>query len=267
MRWTWINTCGTCLAAALLATAAAQAQPAAEPGVAPSSGDDRLKLLAEQLAGTATAPAPAAAPAAASHDANVPAKTVSDTVSENERLPLQRGDVPVTRDGQALPTPQWGSGWVLHTVTALGVVILIVFGLRAMLVKLGAAKGISTRAGAVEVLSRTAIAPKNHVLLLRVAGRVLVVGDSTAGLRTLAQIDDPDEVASLLAATTAQSPHSASRGFAGLIGRFNRQFDPGQRALDEGGDETEHTVDRARDGLSSLLARVRATGPQGEGSA
>lgn len=252
MRWTWSPSCGRCLAAALLATWT----------LIPSwtRGEDRLTRLAQQLAESE----PSADRATVSAALADTAKPTSDPVLEKRPLGRAEGPGPST---QPLPSPRWGSGWVLNTVTALGVVILVIFALRTLLVKLGAAKGVSPRSGVVEVLSRTAIAPRNHVLLIRVAGRVLVVGDSVAGLRTLAQIDDPDEVASLLAATTAQAPHSVTRGFATLMGRFNRQYDEGQRLLAEGGDESEHAVDRARDGLSSLLARVRATRSGGEGPA
>ncbi len=112
-----------------------------------------------------------------------------------------------SRDAEPLPSAGSGGGsaggYVLPTLAALGVVLGILYGLKVVAAKLG---GITPArpSASVEVLSRTAIGPKGHVLLLRVGGRVLVVGDSAAGgLRTLDRIDDEDEVAELLRATTA----------------------------------------------------------------
>ena len=120
-------------------------------------------------------------------------------------------------------------------------------------VRPGAAPG----SHAVQVLTRVAVAPRNHILLVRLGGRVLVIADSSHGLRTLANLDDPEEVASLLAAVTASEPNSISRGFASLLQRFNSSYRQNQH-VDEGADTTEHQVDRARDQVSSVLSRVRA---------
>jgi len=54
--------------------------------------------------------------------------------------------------------------------------------------------------GIVEVLSRTTVAPRSHVVLMRVGTRILVVSDSPAGMRTLASVEDAEEVAELLGA-------------------------------------------------------------------
>ena len=110
----------------------------------------------------------------------------------------------------------------------------------------------------LEVLSRVSIAPRNHVLLMRLGSRILVVGDSPAGLRTLADIADPEEVAGLLAAVVAAKPNSISAGFSQMIGRFQGAYHDDARVADEGNDTAELHVDRARDRLSSLLSRVRS---------
>lgn len=49
-----------------------------------------------------------------------------------------------------------------------------------------------------EVLGRTAIGPRQNVILLRVGRRVLVVAQADGTLSTLADIDGPEEVAALL---------------------------------------------------------------------
>src|SRR5690606_12807455 len=137
----------------------------------------------------------------------------------------------------------------LGTLGALGFVLAVILVARWAWIRFGGGV-ISRSTPAVEVLSRTSVAPRNHVLLLRVGGRILVVGDSAGGLRTLTQIDEPDEVASLLEAVTAAKATSVSQGFAQLLSSKGGEF-----AIDA--DDPEHRVDRARDSLSGLLSRVR----------
>ena len=169
----------------------------------------------------------------------------------------------------ATPLPQIipFSGW-LNTLTALGVVIGLIYLLRAVLTRTGRG-GISPNGSAlVEVLARVGVTPRNHILMLRTGQRILVLSESSAGLQTLANLDDPQEVASLLAAVTANKPNSISAGFSHLLGRFNRQYDvalddaeasTGTGASDGGSSGGGYGIDHARDQLSRVLSRIRAT--------
>ncbi len=180
--------------------------------------------------------------------------------SENRALGA-RPDEPV---GTAAGTLDTGQGWVLNTLTALGVVIGLVLVLRVVVTKLGG-RAATAPSRAVEVLSRTSVAPKNHVLLLRVGGRVLVVGDSSAGLRTLSEIDDPEEVASLLQSVEVGRDASMTNGFNKLLARYTGSYSQREMYDEEGMDDGEVRVDRARDSVSSLLGRVRSIAGGGGG--
>ena len=184
------------------------------------------------------------------------------------------------RAAKELPRGESRGGWVLNTLAALGVVIALALALRWAYTKLAGRSVGVTGSRAVETLSRTALAPRNHVLLLRVGRRVLIVNDSAHGMRTLAEVDDPEEVAELLAATASARPDSMSTSFNGLLARFTGghvansdraatidadAYLPDRRH--EGGDDREGDVDRARDQLSRLLSRVRTTGGQAGGGA
>jgi len=152
-----------------------------------------------------------------------------------------------------------GGSWILQTITALGVVIGLILLLRTIWSRLTGQTVAAMHSPVVEVLSRTSIAPRNHVLLVRIGQRILVVGDSPAGLRTLANVDDPEEVASLLTAVSAARPNSISQNFAQLLQRFNGDYES-QTIETEGGDSQEHRVDLARSTVSGLLARIRTVG-------
>lgn len=229
------NAKASVIVAMILAAASARGIAADDVSAPPG---DRLTRLAEQFAGSAPAE-PAAAP-----------------VGDPESLPLASrlapaSDVP---ERASPPRPTWRSGWVLNTATALGAVIVAILALRGVLARWVRGGG-TAGAHAVEVLSRTPIAARQHVTLLRIGGRILICGESPGGLRTLSEITDPDEIATLLRAAAAARPHSITRSFGSLMRRFDRSFDEA-----EGGDDAEHLLDRTRDGLSTLLSRVRTLG-------
>ena len=125
---------------------------------------------------------------------------------------------------------------------------------------------------AVRVLGRTAIAPRQQVILIHVGRRVLVVGDSAGTLSPLANIDDADEVAELIGrvsgATQGNGPESAGR-FGGLFGRAKTDYDlpslpPGEYvddAPDDSDDESppgDPHVAAAQDEIAGILDKMRS---------
>ncbi|MFA9478660.1 FliO/MopB family protein [Phycisphaerales bacterium AB-hyl4] len=192
-----------------------------------------------------------------------------------------------SREDESLGTPstrtsEGGSSGVfsgtgsatLNTLTALGIVIGLILFLRWAWTKLSGQPTVRP-SPVIEVLARTPVAPRNHILIVRIGNRVLIVGDSANGLRTLANVDDPEEIADLLTAVTASRETSVTKGFSQLLGRFHGDYDAPTadadgvgsptdfRFDDEGGDRSEHLVDRARDSVSSLMSRLRVMSGKG----
>jgi flagellar biogenesis protein FliO len=168
---------------------------------------------------------------------------------------------PARPDGEIDSIESTGSPWVLNTITALGLVVGLILLLRAMFNKLSGGRAVSfspSRGKAVEVLSRTAIAPRQHVTILRVGHRVLVVGDGGGQMNTLADIADPDEIAAILKALAAGSNSSITQSFHQMVERFSDKHHQRDAAELEGRDAGEHDTDRARDEVSGLLSRLRA---------
>ncbi len=175
------------------------------------------------------------------------------TPPTGDAMPLGRASA-----GRALDSAERGAGadggtggYLLSTAGALGLVIGLVLAARWVFVKLGG-RPVAGGNSAVELLSRTAVAPKSHVLLLRVGARVLVVGDAAGVLRPLGEIDDPQEVADLLGAVTASRPGSMTQSFGGLMDRFNREHGPDDAAAPQS--------DAASDALSGLKSRLKNMG-------
>ena len=85
----------------------------------------------------------------------------------------------------------------------------------------------------MEVLGRTPVSPKQSVLLLRVAGRVLVVGLGPDSMTSLAQIDDPEEIEKMLLKTLPPPAEGFRARLSGMLAPF-RQTPPGSFGEGEG---------------------------------
>ncbi len=128
---------------------------------------------------------------------------------------------------QAQPkTSQAGASWTDHWIvrgfgaTALlgGVLLLVRWGAR----KAAGAGGVAAQlgaggrapAGVLSVLGRYPVSRGHSLVLLKLDRRVLLLGQSPAGFTTLSELNDPDDVASVLAKT-------ADADGTGLTRRFN----------------------------------------------
>ena len=232
--------------------------------------ESRLSKLAQRLADEKGAPPKGGTPtyidsddADADADAEAqpasPAPGETPLVSNGTRL-FRPGSIAESADGTS-ERPNSAS-WFLKTLTSLGVVIGLALFVRWGYARLGGKVAVGS-SPVVEVLSRTAVAPRSHVMLLRVGGRVLVVSDSSAGMRTLASLEDAEEVADILGAVSATKPNSISRGFGQILNRFSDDHEQMPDDLD-GTDPTESTGGASTSNVSSLLSRVRSMGRQGD---
>lgn len=175
---------------------------------------------------------------------------------------------PGSAGNRSAPAPRPSSGldssWILHTLVALGLVIGLIFLLRAGLSRVHVRGNGRAESPVLEVLSRVRIAPRSQVLLIRLGHRVLVVGESASGLNTLADVEDAEEVATLLRAVAVDRGRAMGSGFKSLLRRFHREYEPGSHLDDGGGDHEEYQLDRTRDQISTLLSRVRHRSREGE---
>ncbi len=179
--------------------------------------------------------------------------------SPREMLPLQASPPPAAASPAAALPPtaaasSLGGSWVLNTVTALGAVVGLIFLVRAGVRKYAMDGGFATAASPVEVLSRVPLPGRAQVLVMRVSNRILLVGQTpSTGLRTLAEISDPQDVTRVLSQVAAGKPSSITRSFGSIVQRLDAFHDDSAH----GRDEDEVKLDRARDRLSNLLTKVR----------
>jgi flagellar protein FliO/FliZ len=156
-----------------------------------------------------------------------------------------------------------------RVVLALGAVIALIFGLRWVAKRVFVIPGSARASRAVQVLSRSPLAPRQQVLLLQVGRRLVVVADSGGTMSTLCQIDDPDEVSSLLAQIMAERGMASPKAFGSVFGRTQNRFDEAMEegdgissALNGAAAPEEPAVDETRSEIRGLMDKVRQMSSQ-----
>ena len=163
---------------------------------------------------------------------------------------------------------------------ALAVVLALIFALWIATRRAFGATGASGSSRAVQLLSRTVLSPKQHLMLVRVGQRLIVVADSGGQMSALSEITDPDEVAALVGQVRDEKLTAAAPTFGGLLGRFRNAADAGQtgdeaeparpaggqgrdvETMDDDGPETRSM----RQEINGLMAKVRLLSHQFKGS-
>jgi flagellar protein FliO/FliZ len=153
-----------------------------------------------------------------------------------------------------------------RVVLSLGIVLALIFACRWASRYFFPSTAVGRSSQVIKILSRSVIAPKQQLLLIQVGRRLVVVGDSGQQMNALAEISDPDEVASLLGQLSAPVPESET-SFDPLLGRARRQFDEPSvsPAMDSDDDEAELAiagVDETRGELSGLTEKIRTLSRQ-----
>ena len=109
-----------------------------------------------------------------------------------------------------------GPGWMgyVQTLAALAIVVVLIFATRILIRRLGGQAVQTGRTGPIGVVARVAVGARQQLLLIQLGEKLVLVGQSSAGLSALAEVTDPDEIQRLL-------DHAESkRGtFAGMLKR------------------------------------------------
>lgn len=151
-------------------------------------------------------------------------------------LTEKAADGSTTQPSAATSRGAGGSVSSLRVVSALALVLALIFGLRWVGRRYFPAVTGGRTAGSVRVLSRSPVAPKQQVLLLQVGRRVLVVADNGTQLSPLSVITEPDEVAQII----GQHSSTATPGvFESAFGKAQDTFEETAPATAAPDDETE----------------------------
>jgi flagellar biogenesis protein FliO len=177
-----------------------------------------------------------------------------------------RANSPTSRQsGVASNTPTLSPFDAQRVIFALALVLALIFATR-WIVKKYFPSVVGGSNGVVRVLSRSPLTPKQHVLLVQVGKRVLVVADNGTQMSSLSEITDADEVALLVGQSATRAPVRES---------FDTTFDKAQESYEEkpqaeaevGQVMVEEPQDERALGLKSgeidgLMEKVRALAKQ-----
>ncbi len=109
-----------------------------------------------------------------------------------------------------------GPGWMgyVQTLAALAIVVVLIFATRILIRRLGGQAVQTGRTGPISVVARVAVGARQQLLLIQLGEKLVLVGQSSAGLSALTEVTDPDEIQRLL--DQAESKRST---FAGMLKR------------------------------------------------
>ena len=184
-------------------------------------------------------------------------------ISSQDELPL--GSTPragaARSEGKPLAKPDGQSrGWLLQTFTALAIVIALIFAVRFLLQRASGGAAAVGGGRLVELLARSSIGFKTHILFLRVNQRIIVASQTPQAVSALAVLDSPEDVAWVVEQTRGSRGRGRGRGG---FGNVLRGFDTRQ--------DVEHLstppaseADQVRQSVSELMKRVHSMRDEGK---
>lgn len=99
-------------------------------------------------------------------------------------------------DRPIVPGNGYGGWW--RTIGALALVVALIFAVRFAIRRLGLSGAAARGADVVRVVWRKNLTPRHQLFLLRMGGRVLLVGAGPGGMDVLMQTSDEREIRELL---------------------------------------------------------------------
>ncbi len=155
-----------------------------------------------------------------------------------------------------------------RVVLSLLLVIAAIFLLRWIAQQFFGAPSTKRSSRAVQVLSRSMIAPRQHVLVLQVGRRLVVVGDSGSQMNPLCEITDADEIASLIGQLRQDKAAPVTRAFGSVFRRAEKDYSSessdGESSKREVAEDAEldPALATTQAELSGLIDKVRSVSKQ-----
>ena len=109
---------------------------------------------------------------------------------------------------------------MMPLLAVLGLIVAAVLVVKRFL----PARASPTAFGAVEVVARTPVSPKQNLMLVKLGQRLILVGVSPERMEALATVEDPHEVALLLGRAESQGPRSMTQAFAHSFQEESRAY-------------------------------------------
>ncbi len=202
-----------------------------------------------------------------SRPAAIAVEPTTAPVGAHEKQLIQRpasvGNSATTTPSTAKPVVPTSTGMdTTRVVLALVLVIAIIFLLRWIAQQFFGAPSAKRSSRAVQVLSRSMVGPRQHVLLLQVGQRVIVVGDTGAQMHPLAEIKDPDEIAALMGQLRQDKSDPVSRAFGTFFGKAEKDYDEPDTKSEGADPGVDPDLATTQAELTGLIDKVRSASKQ-----
>ena len=146
-------------------------------------------------------------------------QTVKSPSPEGTGLVHRGRAEPATAESKSAPSGSVTSPGFLSVLWPLLIVLILITGTAVVIRRwLWRANRVSA-GGALDILARHYLSPKQSLCLLRLGRRVLLVGVTPERISTVADFNDPDEVAAIVAGVERGKPKSFTAMFARLAER------------------------------------------------
>jgi flagellar protein FliO/FliZ len=151
---------------------------------------------------------------------------------------------------------------------SLGAVIAVIFVAKWGASALMGRSAPGRASGAVSVVSRSVVGPRQQLMLVQVGKRLVLVGNSGGQMNSLCEISEAEEVGELLGKLRAERGDSITKTFSSLFRKEEEKFEeqPALRVTaqtdEEENEVTEDDMGATRDELKSLVAKVRGLSKQ-----
>lgn len=138
----------------------------------------------------------------------------------NDILAARPQDDPSAEKNSVLAVLDPRTNGALRTAGALTLVMVLLLATRSVLKRFGGPLTGGRPSGVLQVLTRFPIGRGQHLVLLQLGRRIVLVHQAKTGMTSLSEVSDPDEVAQLLARIEAGSSEKRSAGFQTILGRL-----------------------------------------------
>ncbi len=219
-------------------------------------------LLASAAPAELQTPAGPPTPSANTADAPVPAN------ASLENTPIVSRTAPSPSSAAPAASPALFNPW--RILGSLAVVLGSIFVFRWAGRRFLGLPAAASASGAIRVLCRSILTPKQQLMLVQVGRRVVLVADSGSQMNALCEITDPDEVAALAGQIHHPKHDSMSSAFLSFLHRAEKPYLPpdATHQLDQtpsaesdtpvsGDDLPPSAFDSTREELTGLLKKVR----------
>ncbi|QDV89173.1 Flagellar biosynthesis protein, FliO [Phycisphaerae bacterium RAS2] len=212
-----------------------------------------------QTDGSAAAGVPADGGIAATTSASAPERFGAGVIRRGSERGA--GVAAGNRAPGAASAPVSGLRMWLPLAFVLVVIVALAWAARRMFPRMGRVGG----EGAITVLSRCALSPKQSLCLVRLGRRVVLLGLTADRINTLAEITDPDEAAMLTAAASSGRAQSFRSALAGMMSAYRpvAQNETGGIEAEQVSVGSDSRVGGSLPSVTALTDRVRGMARRG----